>query len=50
MWSEVHNDSNSLPLQGKPTRNTALILSVLKSPVGNMKGGKMIGTIFLFDR
>jgi hypothetical protein len=36
----VHNDSNSLPLQGKPTRNTALIVSVFKIPCGEHEGWK----------
>jgi hypothetical protein len=36
--------------QGKPTPNTALILSVSKIPTGKMNGGKTIGTVSLFDR
>lgn len=36
--------------QGKPTQNTAPILSVSKtSPMGKMNGGKTIVTISLFD-
>jgi hypothetical protein len=39
-----------MSLQGKPTRNTALVLSVSKIPHGKkMTGGKTIGIISLFD-
>lgn len=43
------NDMVIKSRQGKPTRNRALILSVSKIPIGNMKGGQTITTNSLFD-
>jgi hypothetical protein len=37
-----------MPCQGKPTRNTALIL-LSNSPYEKNESGKMIGTISLFE-